>query len=245
MQFEIEQGELELAHHCHRGAGMAAVVETLEQLARQRLVTVDVRRAMHEHFVVPCEVLHELARQLNRVPGHAVDAGNARVIHSRQQVVQHVAELVEQGDDVFVCEQRAVIATAVGRRKVADEIAHRQHRMAIEVLADDALVDPGAVALARARIEVRVETPDQSTTLVPYGVVANVVMPIGNGVLLLEPYAVESLGGLEQAVYYDLRREIPAQRLVRDRVLGLFEFLEPVRGIPRRDRIAGQRLQLG
>src|SRR2546430_12178682 len=53
-----------------------------------------------QNLRVPGVVLQELARQLHRVPGHAVDAGEARIVDARQQMVQAVAEIVEQGEHV-------------------------------------------------------------------------------------------------------------------------------------------------
>jgi hypothetical protein len=81
---------------------------------------------------VPGVVLEELARQFDRIPGDAVDAGDRRVGHARQHVVQAVAELVEQRDDVIVRQQRGL---AVGRQRVADQIGHRQRSAAGESLA--------------------------------------------------------------------------------------------------------------
>ena len=68
----------------------------VEQRARQRRAGVDVRGHVRQHVPFPAEVLHELARQLDRVPFDALDAGHAGDVDLRQQVVQPVAELVEQ-----------------------------------------------------------------------------------------------------------------------------------------------------
>ena len=68
-----------------------------------------------QHVPLPAEVLHELARQLDRVPFDAGDAGDAEVVDLRQHVVQAVAELVEQRDDVVVRQQRRLAADAAAR----------------------------------------------------------------------------------------------------------------------------------
>ena len=82
----------------------------VEQRARQRLAGVDVARHVAQHVPLPAEVLHELARQLDRVPLDAVDARDAEVVDARQQVVQAVAELVEQRDHFVVREERGLAA---------------------------------------------------------------------------------------------------------------------------------------
>ena len=63
-----------------------------------------------QHVPLPAEVLHELAGQLDRVPLDAVDAGHAEVVDARQQVVQAVAELVEQRHHFVVREERGLAA---------------------------------------------------------------------------------------------------------------------------------------
>jgi hypothetical protein len=50
------------------------------------------------------KILHELARQLDRVPFDAGKAGHAEVVDPREQHVQAVAEFVEQRDDVAMRE---------------------------------------------------------------------------------------------------------------------------------------------
>jgi hypothetical protein len=85
--------------------------------------------------------------------GDAVDAGDARVVDTRQHVVQPVAELVEQRDHVVVRQQRG---RAPGRRReVADQIGDRQGAGVARAFAPDALVHPGAAALLRPRVQDR------------------------------------------------------------------------------------------
>ena len=72
-----------------------------------------------QHVPLPAEVLHELAGQLDRVPFHAVDAGHAEVLDARQQVVQAVAEFVEQGQHFVVREERGLAAHRPGEIAVA------------------------------------------------------------------------------------------------------------------------------
>ena len=90
----------------HAGLEGARRLQFPQHLDRQRLAGLDVARDQRQHFLAPGEVLHELARQLDGVPRHAVDAGDARVIDARQHVMQAVTELVEQRQDFVVRQQR-------------------------------------------------------------------------------------------------------------------------------------------
>ena len=122
---------------------------------------VDVRGHVPQHVPLPAEVLHELAGQFDRVPFDAADAGDAELVRPRQHVVQAVAELVEQGDDVVVRQQRRLAVDAVG--EVADQVGDRRLQLAV-VGAQPAgahVVHPGAAALAGARRGVEVELADQ------------------------------------------------------------------------------------
>ena len=76
----------------------------------KRRAGVHVRGHVSQHVPFPAEVFHELAGQLDRIPLHAVDAGHAQFLDLRQQVVQAVAEFMEQGDDFVVGEQRRFAA---------------------------------------------------------------------------------------------------------------------------------------
>ena len=96
-------------------------VHRLDLVPRQRLARPIVARERGEHLGQPREVLHELARQLDRVPRDAVHAGERRIVDFGQQMVQRVAELVEQRHDLAMREQRRGLAER--RIEVADEIA--------------------------------------------------------------------------------------------------------------------------
>jgi hypothetical protein len=82
-----------------------------------------------QHVPLPAEVLHELAGQLHGVPLDAADARDVALVHLGQHVVQAVAELVEQGDDVVVRQQRRLAVHAVG--KVAHQVRHRGLQLAV------------------------------------------------------------------------------------------------------------------
>ena len=83
-----------------------------------------VARDALQNIRLPGVVLQELARQLDRVPGDAVDAGEARVVDARQEVMQAVTELVEQRQHIIVSQK---CRTAAARRQeIAHEVGDRQ-----------------------------------------------------------------------------------------------------------------------
>ena len=147
VQAEVEQRELQLPHRLRCPPGTCARRAIAAARSRQRLARLDMPRDQRQHFGAPREVLHELARQLDRIPRDAVDAGDARVVHARQHVVQAVAELVEHRHDFVVRQQRGLAADR--RQEVADQVGDRQRRVSAEILAADALVHPRAAALLR------------------------------------------------------------------------------------------------
>ncbi len=97
MQMHVEQRELELAHGLQSALEILGREHFVEQLARQRLPAIHVLGHACQHVPLPAEVLHELAGQLHRIPLDAVDARDAAMLHAREQMMQPVAELVEQG----------------------------------------------------------------------------------------------------------------------------------------------------
>ena len=123
MQVHVEQRELDLAHGLHAALEVLGRQHLVEQRARQNLAGVHMLGHVVHHVPFPAEVLHELAGQLHRVPFHAVDAGHAEVFDPGQQVVQAVAEFVEQGDHFVVGEQRRLAADRGG--EIAVEVGHR------------------------------------------------------------------------------------------------------------------------
>ena len=84
-------------------------------------------RHVLQHVPFPAEVLHELAGQLHGVPFHAADARDVALVHLGQHVVQAMAELVEQGDDVVVRQQRRFAIHAVGEKH---QVRHRRLQLA-------------------------------------------------------------------------------------------------------------------
>ena len=103
---------------------MPGGLEFLEQVLGQRLARLVVLREAHERGEVVAPVLHELRRQLDRVPLHATDARHQALLHRRQHVLQRVAELVEERLHLAEGHQRGLVTD--GRRLIADHVRARQ-----------------------------------------------------------------------------------------------------------------------
>ena len=129
----------------NRSSGSGSPVSTWPREAEQRRAVV-------------APVLHELARQLDRVPLDVADAGGERLLDVRQHVLQAVAELVEErlAPRRSVMQRRLV---ADRRRLIADQVGDGQPAGR----APDALVHPGAAALlGRAAVRVEVERGERA-----------------------------------------------------------------------------------
>ena len=171
----------------------------VEEFARQRLrpcprAAVMSRSTSHSQQKFSMNWL----RQLDRVPLHAVDAGHAEVVDARQQVVQAVAELMEQRETSSCVKSAGLPPT--GAREVAGQVRDRDLQPSRLRRGVIGVVHPRAAALAFARVQVEVELrrPARrpcSRTLEE----AHVRMPqrrLGRRRIV---HAVERLGDAEQA----------------------------------------------
>ena len=104
MQFQIEQRKLDLAQRLQAALEIFSRHHFVEQRFGQRRAGLGVARHRAQHLPFIAEVLHELAGQFDCVPFHAMYAGNTKVLHLRQQMMQTVAKLVEQRDHFIVGE---------------------------------------------------------------------------------------------------------------------------------------------
>src|SRR5216683_3764851 len=109
-----------------------------------------------QHLRTPNEVLHELTGKLYRVPGYAVDSGDAGVGHARQHVVQTVAEFMKQRGYLVMRQQRG--SAAYRRREIAYQLGDGKGCSRGQGFGDDALVHPGTAALLGARIRIQEES---------------------------------------------------------------------------------------
>ena len=204
----------------------------VEQLARQRRAGFDVRRHPREHVALPAEILHELAGKLDGIPFDALDAGHAGDLDARQQLVQAVAELVEQRDDFVVRERRRA---AVGRcRQVAGEEGDRMLNLRARATAVDRVVLPRAALLAGARVIVEVELADQRARRIGDVEEADVGMPRRRAALA-DRNAVERFRDAEEAGQHLVFREIAADLLFGERESLRLELLRRIGEIPRRE----------
>ena len=230
MQQHVEQGELHLAQRLHAALEVARRQHAVIQLARQRLAGVHVRRHVAQNVPFPAEVFHELAGQFHGVPLHAADAGHIVLVHLRQHVVQAVAGLVEQGDDVVVREQRGLAADTFG--EVADQVCHRRLQAAVIGAHPTRthIIHPGATALALAGGRIQVELADQhAIALQP--VELHAVVPDGS-VVAPDAHIEQALDNLEQAGQHLGRREVLLHFLLAEGVARFLEFFADIGPVP-------------
>src|SRR5690606_33397382 len=93
---EVDLSELQLPHGSHRGLEVARRQQLPEERFWKRLAALVVGRDQGNGLRVPAPVLHQLARQLDGVPGDSVDTGRAQVALPGEHVVQTMTELMKQ-----------------------------------------------------------------------------------------------------------------------------------------------------
>ena len=181
-------------------------------------------------------VLHELAGQLDGVPLDALQSRHAGDVDARQQLMQAVAELVEQRRHFAVREQRLA-----GRRRGPEKLHVRYATgccsRSCACAAIDRVVHPRAALLAFARVEVEVELADERLMRVEDLEEAHARMP-GRRLTGPDLHAVDRFDDAEQPGQYAVLREILLHFLLGEREpLGLQFFGDVRRGpTPRRRR---------
>jgi hypothetical protein len=128
VQQQVEERKLDLAQGLHAAQEVPCRQHLVEQGARQRRAGVDMAGHPLQNAPLPAVVLHELRGQFDGVPFDAMDAGNAQFVDLRQQVVQAVPGLVEEGDHFVVgegCRSRLAVLFADWPGKIAVEIGDR------------------------------------------------------------------------------------------------------------------------
>ena len=224
VQFKIKTREFDLPQRIERRIERARAEQALQHVDGQRFAAVDVRGYERQHLGAPDEVFHELARQLDRVPGHAVDPGDAGIGHPRQHVVQPVAEFVKQRGHLVV-RQHARAAAPTGAVKLHTSCATGSADARRQGFGDDAFVHPCAAALLGARIRIEKETGDDALVLIEQIVVAHAGMPNPDSRPFTHADAVEAPNQREQAGQHLGQREIGTQRFLRHLVAA---FLQPL-----------------
>jgi hypothetical protein len=168
--------------------------------------------------------------KFHRVPFDAADARDVALVHLRQHVVQAVAGLVEQGDDVVVREQRRLAVHALG--EVAHQVRHRRlQRAAVGAQPARAdVVHPGAAALAGAGRGVQVELADQLCR--PFDAVELDARVPGRRVVAADRHLEQRLDDLEQAGQHLGRGEVLLDLLLAEGIALLLQLLGDVRPVP-------------
>ena len=172
-----------------------------------------------EGLALPGPVLHELARQLDGIPGHAANTSDTGGVDLGEHVMQAMPELVEQGLDLVMAEQCRVVADRRG--DVAGQKGDWQldARFAVVPVAADR--EPGAAAFVRPRVEIHIEMGPSAAILVTHGVEAHIRVPDVVIGFRGNMYAVQALDDPKQSVDGLIHGEIGAQVLGRDVVAGL------------------------
>ena len=132
-----------------------------------------------DNVPLPGKVLHELARKFDGVPFNAADARDGDLGLIREEMVEAVAEFVEERRHVVMRERGGAAVDALG--KVADEIGDRRLQDAVHDAARAVGVHPGAGALAFSRIEVGVEGCDDLVVATDFKVLDVGVPDAGRG----------------------------------------------------------------
>ena len=73
-----------------------------------------------QDFPFPAEIFHELTRQFDGIPFHSIYPRHAEHIYLGEQMMQAMSELVEQGDDFIMCEQR--LLRAEGQKQLCPDL---------------------------------------------------------------------------------------------------------------------------
>ena len=229
MQAHVKQRVLALPEQRQRRLKVARRQHTLEQLAWQGLARVDLSRQALQHRPLPAEVFHELAGQFNGIAFDPGDARHRQVFDLRQQVMQAVAELVEQRDHVVVRQQRG--PPAHRRRKVADQVRQRFLQRALRAPpATAAAVHPGAGLLAFAGVQVQVEAR-HGLVSAPDAEEANAVVP-DRRCFCANRHVEQRFDQLEKALQHARFGEVLTHLFAAEGVVGLFELFRGKGAVP-------------
>lgn len=210
-------GGLHLGHELlrHRLAGLVVAGVVGQDLGPDRPHLVDLRG-----------VFDEVARDGG--------PGEEGVVDVREQAVQGMAELVEEGVDLVEGQQRRLAGTGPGDVEVVDDDGALAEQRGLV----HQVVHPGAAALGGAGVEVAEIEADRAAVLLEdledpdVGVVAGQVGALG------EAQPVQQPGGVEDTVgQHPVELEVRAHGGGVDVVLGLADLLRPVRPVPGGDLV--------
>ena len=222
------------------GGGGLDLVDQFGRHGRARLIVLQIavqdRAAQHPVLVHLRRIFHEVARRI----------AIRRIGHHRRQIVQGVAELVEQRLGVVQRDQHGLARLRLGEVVV---VRRQDDLGAVQLRERPIGGHPGARTLARTGVVVGVVQTDQAA------VAALVIDLIGLDVglegrhrslgQLLELEAVQALGHGEGAGADRVQLEVGLQLVLIQVVLGLTHLLGEVEVVPRLDVEAGDRLHVG
>lgn len=129
MKEHVEEREFDLTHAEGAGFKVLRRDHLREELVGKGLARIGMTRNRLHHIVLPGEILEELARELNRIPFDAVDAGNLRLFLGRENVVERVAEFMKERRHLVVRHRRFLSFDRSG--KVGDEVGDGRDERAV------------------------------------------------------------------------------------------------------------------
>ena len=95
VKLHVDEGACQILGRIEALAGIGGTLDLVDQLLRDWLARVDVKRIILQHFARRQPVLVHLARELHIVARHG-STGERRIGHIGIETVQRVAEFVEQ-----------------------------------------------------------------------------------------------------------------------------------------------------
>mmetsp|Transcript_100178 Transcript_100178/g.299012 ORF Transcript_100178/g.299012 Transcript_100178/m.299012 type:complete len:283 (-) Transcript_100178:732-1580(-) len=229
MDGQVQGAQVDLAQHHQALVDVLGFEQGLHLLLGERLPRLLVLREPLQDGLVEAPVLQHLRGRLHEVPRALGEAGLVRVA-LRAEAVHDVAELVEEGDDVVVAEQRRA-AVGRGPREVAEHAVHRglALRGALEEVEDGRMA-----VLAVPRVQVQVEVAyAPAALLVVHDEEARLRVPAVELLDLREPQTQELLVDVQSALHHDRQGEVLPDLLVVDAVLALQEEGVVEAGVPR------------
>ena len=177
-------------------------------------------------------MLVELGGQLDEIGGDA-GAGDHRIGDVRQQPVQAVAELVEQGAGIVEGEQRRRAAAGLGEVHHVDD---ERPDVARKLLLDPQRRHPGAAALRGSGEIVAEEQADMAVVRAADLPDPHVGMPHRDVVALVEGEAEQPAGGVEGRRDHAVEREIGRDLGLIDVEARLAQLLRVEAPVPGRER---------
>src|SRR5271170_92169 len=100
---------------------------------------------------VVAPVLHQLAGQLDRIPLHSADSRCSLFVHTREQMMKTMAELMEQSEHLFVGEQRG--SSRGAGREVTGQVRGRVLRVPV-ASTRRTFIHPSPTSLVVSSVEV-------------------------------------------------------------------------------------------